>query len=82
MTDVINFPKWKQNCTGIEKLREILQYAESKPEEVNHLFVIWENSDSCRQYATDSNLTIVQAIGMLELAKHDLLNDFDSGNND
>lgn len=72
MAGVINFPKWRENCTPIEKLREVLQYAESHPEDVKRLLILCENADSRRQMHTDGSLTTVQAIGMLELAKLDI----------
>jgi Na+/H+ antiporter NhaB len=73
MTKVINFPIWKENCTAIEKLREVLQYAESKPEEVQHVLIIYEDSKCIRQACCDQALTVTQALGMLDLAKYDLM---------
>lgn len=72
MSSVVNFPRWKNNCTAAEKLREVLQYAESKPEEVRHVIIIFEGSDGVRQMCVDYDLTVVEALGLLDLAKHDL----------
>jgi hypothetical protein len=71
MVGVINFPKWRENCTPVEKLREVLQYAESHPEDVRHLLILCENVDGKRQQHSDGSMTTAQAIGMLELAKLD-----------
>jgi len=72
-SNVTNFPKWKENCTAIEKLREVLQYAESRPDEVQHVLIIYEDSGGVRQACCDQTLTTTQALGMLDLAKHDLM---------
>lgn len=73
MGTVTNFPKWKENVTAIERMQEIIQYAESKPAEVQHVVVVWVDSDGDRQCAVDSDMTLGQALGMLELVKYDIL---------
>lgn len=74
MNDKVSLlPVWKQNCSTVEKLREFLQYAEMKPHSVNHVIIIYEDSDGIRQCQTDSGLKLTESIGMIEMAKHDLL---------
>ncbi|MHB8085769.1 MAG: hypothetical protein ACYDHZ_08080 [Dehalococcoidia bacterium] len=73
MSNLVNFPKWRQNSTAIEKLREVLQYAEARPEHIQRVIVIFENQDHVRQIVTDSEVTVVQALGMIDLAKNDLM---------
>lgn len=73
MPGIINFPTWKANTTAIEKMREALAYMESRPEDMQNVIIIYNDEDGFRQCLTDATVTAVFAIGMLELAKHDLL---------
>lgn len=68
--NIINFPTWKANCTPIEKLLEVLQYLESKPDDVKNILIIYNNQEGVQQFCCDKDLTIIQAIGMLALAQH------------
>lgn len=70
---VTNLPIWKINSTPIEKLREVLQYAESHPEDVNCLMVLWIDSDAISQYQTCATTTISDAVYMLEKTKLEVL---------
>ena len=73
MDNVTNFPLWKQNCTSIEKLREVLQYAESHPEELNDLIVLWNDESGVRRMECDGQLRVDKSVFMLEMAKLDML---------
>jgi hypothetical protein len=73
MADILNFPKFNPNLTAIDQLREVLRYAESRPEEVQHVMIIFNNSTCTRQVVCDKSLTITEALGMLDLTKHDLM---------
>lgn len=72
MADVLNFPKFNPNLTSIEQLREVLRYAESRPEEVQNIVIIFDSS-TARNMVCDKNLTVSQILGSLDLAKHDLM---------
>jgi hypothetical protein len=66
-------PKWNKHCGAIEKLREMLMFAENNPEEMQHVLIIYEDSQCMRHACCDQTLTTTQALGMLDLAKHDLM---------
>lgn len=70
MSKVVNFPNWRINCTPIEKLREVLQYAESHPEEVNNLMVLWQDKNAMTQYEVSAKNELKDAIFMLENTKY------------
>ena len=67
------FPKWRMNSTAAEKLAEMAQYAEMRPDSVKNIIVIYENSEGARQLETDAELSISHAVYLLEQTKFDLL---------
>lgn len=73
MSNITNFPTWKANSNAIEKMREALAYMESHPEDMQNVLIVYNDENGIRQCLTDANVTATFAIGMLELAKHDLL---------
>jgi hypothetical protein len=71
---VISFPNWKRsNATPIDKLRELLEYAERHPEDVNDLILIWHNEQGIRCAECSSGLLVSEMVYSLEQAKFDLL---------
>lgn len=73
MSTVANLPVWKINSTPIEKLREVLQYAESHPEDINDLIVLWLDADKLPQWQTSKTVTLGSAIFLLEKTKLEML---------
>ena len=71
MAEVKSFPTWKLfNCTPVEKLRELLEYAERHPEDVTKLVVIWFNEEGLVSWQTDKDIAICEAVYALEFIKH------------
>ena len=71
---IINFPNWKHsNCSVPEKLREVAQYLESHPEDMQDLIIIWTNENNAIQYESDSKTRLADAIFALEEVKFQML---------
>ena len=74
MSNVTSFPNWKRsNASPIEKLKELLEYAERHPEDVKELILIWENEDGFRCCEVNSTMLVSKSVYMLEQAKFDIL---------
>lgn len=74
MAEIKNSPEWKLlNCTPVEKLRELLEYAERHPEDVTKLLVVWYSEDGRINWQTDKDIKAHEAVYALEFTKHDLI---------
>jgi len=76
MSNITTFPKWKNNSSPVEKLKEIVQYMETNPDDIKHVIAVFTDGQGIRQCQTDSEITVLMAVGMLEAAKHDALHDW------
>lgn len=73
---VVSFPHWKRsNSAPIDKLREMLEYAERHPEDVKDLIILWNNEEDIRCAETDSEIHVSMMVYMLEPAKFDVLSE-------
>jgi hypothetical protein len=72
MSEVVRFPKWKENSTPSERLRQVAQWIDDHPGSKN-LIIIWENPDGFRECQCESNIRVSEAVYMLEQAKFDML---------
>lgn len=74
MSNVKSFPNWlRHNASPIDKLKELLAYAERYPEDVKELILIWENEEGFRCCEVNSSMLVSKSVYMLEQAKFDIL---------
>lgn len=72
MSNVKNIGIWKKNCTPVEKLKEVLQYAESGEGKVKHVLIIYVGESEISEYESSKDLDLANALFMLEQTKFDL----------
>lgn len=72
MSNVKNIGIWKKNCTPVEKLKEVLQYAESGEGKVKHVLIIYIGESEISEYESSKDLDLANALFMLEQTKFDL----------
>jgi len=72
--NVVSFPNWLQyNASPIDKLKEVLAYAERHPEDVKDLILIWKSEEGNRVCQVESSMTIPTFVYLLEQTKFDTL---------
>lgn len=67
--NVVNFPKWKNNSTAAEKLAEVSQYANFKPEDCKDVVIILLREDNSITVETSGEQMNSTTLGYLEMAK-------------
>ena len=54
-------------------MREALQYMESRQEDMQNVIIIYHDEEGAMQWLTDATMTVAFAIGVIELAKYELM---------
>ena len=75
MNDNISlFPNWKTaNATVADRLHELLLYAQTNPSKVHNLLVLWDDDNGLRHSLECSELSLKDAVFLLEATKNDVL---------
>ena len=72
--NVTNLPVWRKNRCAIEAVEEALQYAGIHPENMRHVLIIVDDAEAGTVIFHDADQKLAYALGMLELAKDNILN--------
>jgi hypothetical protein len=69
MSNVKNIGIWKKNCTPVEKLKEVLQYAESGEGKVGSTLIVFFDKNGAVEFQSSAKTTVAETIFMLEQVK-------------